>query len=272
MVAIDDANASDVVLAAAPSVPQDSATLANPSSFGTAEMLSSIANYLSAMQSTINSFGVLVTILTVIVGVLGVLFTVAGWLAQRRAVEEAQKLRAEAMEEIRNAHASHHSELKTLREIGKTQIDQAIKDIQQAVDMMVERRVDRVERTFSSDITARLNEHDKAYAAALLKIETVLYTFQAECSVADSNGREVFDFLRYNTLRHLLTRLLSGSRADISAALERLNKEFAPRVGRSTADFLKQLVEEFNQAGRFGRAENHLLASHLISTLESRLA
>lgn len=232
----------------------------------------SMGDYMQALQSTINTFGILVTILTVIVGVLGVAFTVAGWLAQRKAIEEARLQRSEAMEEIRNAQQIHKSELELLRELGSTRIQQSITAVEQTIDHLVERRVRMVEDTFSKDIAARLNQHDRDYGAALLKIETVLYTYQSECTVIDAAGNSAFDFPRYNTLRHLLTRLLSGSRTDIAPTLERLHKEFAPSLGRSTADFLKQLVEEFMNSPRFRRTDTLLLAHQLVRSLDARLS
>jgi hypothetical protein len=249
--------------------------------FEVPELLSATANYLTQMQATVNTLAVVVAAVTVIVGVVGVLFTFAGSRAQRQAQEEIRQFHAESRKEIidrhtenkreiADRHQSHIEETKLLHDAGKAEIQMGLLHLREKMIEIMEERVDRIEHMFSSEIIQKLENVESTYTSNLRRIEDILLTFQAECNDTIVNGQRIFNFPRYNTCRHLLIRLVSGGRDDTHSALCRILEEYVPNVGEATAILLRFLIVDLRESGRLSRTDLGILAGDVIQALDAR--
>jgi hypothetical protein len=247
-----------------------------PSNFGTQEMLSASANYLAQMQSliaqmqtTVSALAVIVTVITSISALLAIAFTAAGYFAQRRAQEEIKQVRLESANEIAERHHAHQEEMKLHKIEMKLLYDGMDAKVRNTASGVLDEYDERVQRTYSAEILHTLEKIESSYASNLRQIEDVLITFQDECYVM-VNDSTYFDFARYNTFRHLLTRLVSGGRYDTHSALSRILEEYAPQIGQSTAELLRALVDGLSKSGRLSRAEQRILVGRILFVLDER--
>jgi hypothetical protein len=252
-----------------------------PRPFDIAELLSASANYLSEMQTTVTILAVVVAAVTVIVGIFGALLTIAGYRAQREAQEEIRQFRTESRKEITDRHTenkkeiadrheSHNEEIKLLHEAGKTNIQMGLSNLREELIATMEKKVERIEHMYSSEIIQKLETVESDYASNLRHLEDILVTFQEECNEETHDGRQIFDFPRYNTFRHLLIRLVSGGRLDTHNALCRVLEEYVPNVGESTAVLVRSLIVELRESGRISRTDLRILAGDVIHGLNTR--
>ena len=129
---------------------------------------------------------------------------------------------------------------------------------------------ERAGNLYLNEFLHKMQTIETNYASNLKMIEDILMAFQDECASSDATGQLSFDFPRYNIFRHLLTRLVAGSRPDVHAALSRVLEEFAPKIRIYPGRLLRNLLDELQQAGRFNRADQRIIALRLMDELDRR--
>jgi uncharacterized membrane-anchored protein YhcB (DUF1043 family) len=251
-----------------------------PQTLDPSHLLSQIANYIYQMQVTVAILAVVVGLITIVVGALGLVMSRNAERAQRAAQEEIKQFHAESKQEIALHHVNNRNELADrhrsfaeqmdlLRESAKVNIDVGLSNMREEFTTLLEKKVEHIERMFSSDIIIKLENAESMHAFNLKKIEDIAVTFQNEC-MSKIDGHVTFDFERYNTFRYLLLQLVSGGRGDAHAALGRMQAKYAQEIGESTASGLKSLIVGLRDAGRFSRSDLRILAGEVIKILDSR--
>ncbi len=252
------------------------------------DLMSELPHYLTEMQSTIAVLAVAVAVVTIIAAFVGAGFTFFGFLEQRRAQREIADLREEnrrrmaeferdtktfmrelhtqSMNDLNERHSLHKDEMRQLHENIEAHTQVAVAKMRE--EMM--QSAERVGELYQKEFLHKMQTIETNYASDLKLIEDILMAFQEECASYDASGWQTFDFLRYNLFRHLLFRLVAGSRPDVHAALSRLLQEFAPSIGEYPGRLLRGLLGELQEAGRFSRADLRIIALRLMSELDRR--
>ena len=195
--------------------------------------------------------GEIVEIVTILIGIFGAALILLEIWSRIKTAEEMQKMRKSFEDQLANFR------------------DVQVAKLESELHVFVE---DRLNHAVSDELVARIIRVETSYARNLMKLDLILECFQNECSYHETvDGKASFDFERYNRFRSLLTRLITGDRGNVHAALGCMGAEFAASLGYQTATYLLELIEELGQQGRLQTRDLRHLADGLIHQLDEEL-
>ena len=256
------------------------------------QLLTQAANHLSLMQAIVAILAIVVGLVTVVVTIIGLIFAYVGNRAQReakQAIEEIKqdlaKRHTENKDYISDRHSTHKVEIHLQHKVAQDGISVQISQLREnlfgelnkrteifdrKIDNKIDSRIDDIEHTFTKGLARKIERIETGYASNLQRIEDVLTALEGEYQQASTSAMLVSDFLRYNKFRLALMRLLAGDRKVVHLGLSLILSEYVPNIQIFTAYYLRKLLVELKNAGRFSRSDLQELVGEVISSLDLR--